>query len=132
MAGPGRLGVEGESVRAVFRSPLAEAPLLLVAKSPPKWLPQKTQAGPGVWPAETTAPAAGGTHHVGQAAELLQPQEHPLDGLLHLLRLKDSVLEVSERFPGRQVPFIFKKSKLNVRVIRPIPSRPTFPLQNLS
>lgn len=105
MAGwpPGSLGVERESERAwVFRSPLAEAPLLLAAKSPPKWLPQKTQAGPGVWPAETTAPA-GGTHHVGQAAELFQPQEHPLDGLLHLLRLEDSIPEVSTWFPGRQV-----------------------------
>lgn len=113
MAGPGSLGVDGKSVRAVFRSPVAEAPFLLVAKSPPKWLPQKTQAGPGVWPAETTAPASG-THRVGQAAELLQLQEHPLDGLLHLLCLEDNVLEVCEWFPGKQVPFILKKSKLNV------------------
>lgn len=48
MAASGSLGVERaresvrESVRVVFLSPLAAAPFLLVAKSPPKWLPQKT------------------------------------------------------------------------------------------
>lgn len=74
------------------------------------------------------------THHVSQAAELLQPEEQALDGLLHLLRLKRAnILEISKWFPGRQTPFIFFffLSKLNLRIILPVPSRPTFPFQNL-
>lgn len=54
------------------------------------------------------SPCQPATHHVSQAAKLFQPEEQPLDGLLHLLRLKrDNILEISKWFPGRQTPFIF-------------------------
>lgn len=66
--------------------------------------------GPGLDPRlpGRPSPCQPGTHHVSQAAKLFQPEEQPLDGLLHLLRLKrDNILEISKWFPGRQTPFIF-------------------------
>lgn len=85
-----------------FLSLLATAPFLLVAKSPPTWLPQKT-------PGKASSQASqADTHRVHQAAKLFQQEEHPLDGCLHLPCLqKDIVLQISKWFPGRQTPFTF-------------------------
>lgn len=68
--------------------------------------------------------APGATYHVREAAELLQPEQHALDGLLHLLRLeRDNIPQISKWFPGRQTPFFFSYSKLNLGIIGPVPSR---------
>lgn len=99
----------------------------------------------GLAPGVAKPPLPGRAHRASQAAELLQPEEHPLDGLLHLLRLKETMSwRLASGFQGDKCPSSGKKEKgkRNLRVICPAPARPlpasseralspaTFPLQH--
>lgn len=112
MAASGSLGGGGETGRGAWlprpapsrgRCPSPPAGRATTAKMASPGDPRKgLRSGLGL------NPRLPDTHHVSQAAELLQPEEQALDGLLHLLRLKRAnILEISKWFPGRQTPFIF-------------------------